>query len=155
MEDIQFLMVGDGPYKQKVDDFLEQNHMQQVVRIPYVKNVPELMYVLDGIVITSDFEGMPIVCIEAMGMEVPVFSTDAGDTKRFLKKYGNGMILDETESDFSNFLKFLKHLEEYKRNAKKCADRMLEYFSIRQISRQYDQTFTNARKGGSSDAGQK
>lgn len=155
MEDIQFLMVGDGPYKQKVDDFLEQNHMQQVVRIPYVKNVPELMYVLDGIVITSDFEGMPIVCIEAMGMEVPVFSTDAGDTKRFLKKYGNGMILDETESDFSNFFKFLKHLEEYKRNAKKCADRMLEYFSIRQISRQYDQTFTNARKGGSSDAGQK
>ena len=120
-----------------------------------MKNVPELMYVLDGIVITSDFEGMPIVCIEAMGMEVPVFSTDAGDTKRFLKKYGNGMILDETESDFSNFLKFLKHLEEYKRNAKKCADRMLEYFSIRQISRQYDQTFTNARKGGSSDAGQK
>ncbi|MDE7310515.1 MAG: glycosyltransferase [Eubacterium sp.] len=155
MDDIQFLMVGDGPYKQKVDLFLEKNNMRQhVVRLPYVKNIPELMCALDGLVITSDFEGMPIVCIEAMGMEVPVFSTDAGDTKRFLVKNRNGMILDETESDFNNFKNFLEHLEEYKSNAKKCSDQMLDYFSIRQVSRQYDQVFAKAMKGGKKDAGQ-
>lgn len=143
--DLQFVMVGDGEYKDKVDDYIEKNGMQgQIVRISYVKNVPELMSVLDGLIVTSHFEGMPIVCIEAMGMAVPLFSTDSGDTKRFIDRNQNGLIINELKSDLQNFLYFLENLNEYKKNAHASAEQMLEYFSIDYISKQYCETFQKA-----------
>lgn len=153
MTGIQFIMVGDGPCKDKVDSFLEKNQMQdRIVRIPYVKNVPEFMRMLDALVITSDFEGMPIVCIEAMSMGVPIFSTDSGDTKRFIQKNRNGMIIKETESDYINFKTFMDNWEEYKKNATVCADDMLDFFSISHICEQYDQTFQMAMNGGQNES---
>lgn len=153
MTGIQFIMVGDGPYKDKVDSYLEKNQMQDlIVRIPYVKNVPEFMRVLDALIITSDFEGMPIVCIEAMSMGVPIFSTDSGDTKRFIRKNKNGRIINEAESDDLNFKKFVENWEEYKKNAASCADAMLDFFSISHICEQYDQTFQMAMNGGQNES---
>lgn len=146
-KDMQFIMVGDGVYKDKVENYIEKNNMQnRVLRIPYVANTPELIGILDGLVITSRYEGLPIVCIEAMSMGTPIFSTDSGDTKRFIEKNKSGMIINEEKSDFNNFMEFHQNLNEYKENSRKHADEMLEYFSVKNIAKKYYDTFEKAKK---------
>lgn len=145
-DEIQFIMVGDGIYKEKVDEYVKKNNLQdQLIRIPYVSNVPELMSALNGLIVTSVYEGMPIVCIEAMSMGVPIFSTDSGDTKRFVEKNQCGLIIDETKSDVNNFTKFHNNLALYKKNAMEHAEEMLEFFSIKNVSEQYYYSFNKAK----------
>ncbi len=144
-EQMQFVMVGDGVLRDQIDAFIKEHQMDgQMVRIPYIENIPELLQILDGLMILSNFEGMPIVSIEAMSMGVPVFSTDSGDTKRFVEKNQSGMILDEKISDAENFIQFHRHLHEYKKHAQDHAQDILDFFSAKNIAEKYDHTFKKA-----------
>lgn len=144
-EQMQFIMVGDGVYKEKVDEYIQKNNLQeQLIRIPYVANTPELIGALDGLIITSDYEGLPIVCIEAMSMGTPIFSTDTGDTRRFVEENQSGRIIDESISDVDNFMKFHENLALYKENSAKHMEDILNFFSVNNVSKQYYETFSKA-----------
>lgn len=145
-ESIQFVMVGDGVYRDKVEQYIQDNHLEDViVRMPYIANTPEFISVLDGLVITSDYEGLPIVCIEAMSMGTPIISTNTGDTKRFIEQNRCGMIIDENIDDVSNFEMFRSNLSEFKKNAVACADEMLDFFSVTNVAQQYLQMFQDCK----------
>jgi glycosyltransferase involved in cell wall biosynthesis len=47
------------------------------------------------ILLTSDFEGIPNIILEAMAKGLPVFATDVGENVNLLKD-GRGYILDPT-----------------------------------------------------------
>lgn len=145
-EKIQFVMVGNGGYKEEVDAFIRKKNITNLIRIPYVANAPELIGCMDGLIITSRYEGMPIVSIEAMGMGTPIFSTDSGDTKRFVEMNSCGLIIDESMSDKENFYQFRKELDTYKENALSHSEKILDYFSAKNIAGQYLQTFRKAAK---------
>ena len=141
-DDLHFVMVGDGVLRSDVDTYITEHELQEnVTRIAYVENTPEFISMLDGLVLTSVYEGMPIVSIEAMCMSTPIFSTDTGDLKRFLDKNQNGLIVDEENSDFDNFMDFLNKLPQYKVNAKAHAKEMLDFFSADHVAEAYRVTF--------------
>lgn len=141
----QFVMVGDGDYKERVNEYVKKNCLEEkIVFIPYVENTPELIGMLDGLIITSDFEGLPIVCIEAMCMGTPILSTDTGDTRRFIEKNVSGLIIDEKRSDLDNFIEFYINLKKYTINAKLYTEEMVEYFSAKNIAEKYYETFQKA-----------
>ena len=143
--DISFVLVGDGNLAPEVDLYIHDNKLEKkVIRIPYISNTPRFIGALDGLIITSDYEGLPIVSIEAMSMGTPIFSTDSGDTRRFVEKNGCGLIIDGKKSDFDNFQSFLNHYDEYKNNAKKCSADMLKFFSVETISKLYEKSFAKA-----------
>ncbi len=145
---MQFVMVGDGVLRDEVDVYIKEHGLEdKLLRIPYMDNVPEFVQALDSLVITSDFEGMPIVSIESMSMGVPVFSTDSGDTRRFIEKYGCGKIIDDAKTDLENFEEYREHLEEYKAKAKQYSDEILDFFSVKNVSRLYYESFEKAMKG--------
>ena len=142
---VQFIMVGDGPLSEEIDCYITENHMEKMIkRISYIADVPRFMRVLNGLIMTSNYEGMPIVSIEAMSMSVPVMSTDAGDLKRFLKKTEGGIIIDEKRSDVQNFEMFRANLSKYSENAKEHATEILEFFSSDNVARKYIDTFEKA-----------
>lgn len=144
VKDIGFIMVGDGLLNKEVDSFIEQRNITNVMRIPFVENTPEFINILDGLILTSVYEGMPIVSIEAMCMSTPIFSTDAGDLKRFLDKTNSGLIINESKSDYENFNYFLESLNLYKINSQKHAAEMLNFFSAYQQAETYRKTFNQA-----------
>ena len=118
----------------------------KIIYIPYVHNTPELIKALNGLVLTSDYEGMPIVSIEAMSLGIPVFSTDTGDTKRFINQTKGGLILDEKYSDYENFMFFRKNIEEYRKNAIVASENILNFFSVSNQTANYRSCFNQARK---------
>lgn len=144
-EEFEFIMVGDGVLRSKVENFIIEHHMEEeVIQIPYLSNTPEFIGLLDGLILTSDYEGLPIVSIEAMSMATPILSTDVGDIKKFILQYQVGRIFEETQSDYENFQFFYKQLDEFAKNGKKYANELLEFFSASNISKLYDKTFKRA-----------
>lgn len=141
-KNIQFVMVGDGKAKDEVAAFISDKGLQDyVLRIPFVENTPQFIRVLDGLILTSVYEGMPIVSIEAMCMSTPIFSTDTGDLRRFLEKNKSGYIIDEQRSDYDNFICFIDNLADYKANAEQHAREMLDYFSADHMAGAYRESF--------------
>ncbi len=144
---IQFIMVGNGPLSDEVERYIEDNQMEGMVkRISYIADIPRFMRILHGLIITSHYEGMPIVSIEAMSMSVPVLSTDAGDLKRFLEKTKGGIIIDEKQSDIDNFDMFRNNLSIYKENAGEHAVEILNFFSADIVAKKYIDTFEKAMR---------
>lgn len=142
MSNIHFVMVGDGVAHDQVEEYIREKELQEyVTRIAYVENTPEFISMLDGLILTSVYEGMPIVSIEAMCMSTPIFSTDTGDLKRFLDKNQNGLIIDEQKSDYANFMEFYNNLQQYKNNAGLHAKEMLDFFSADSVAEAYRKTF--------------
>ncbi len=151
---VQFIIVGDGPLSAEIEQYIADNQMKDIVkRIPYIENIPTFMRILDGLIITSVYEGMPIVSIEAMSMSVPILSTDVGDLKRFLNKTQGGVIIDEEKSDLLNFIEFKKDLTLYCNNARKHAGEILDFFSADKVAEKYVDSFEKAISGYKKTAG--
>lgn len=141
-EELEFLLVGDGTLGNQVDEFILDNNLQSVVkRIKFVESTPELFQVLDGLVLTSVYEGLAIVSIEAMCIGVPILSTDTGDLKLFLDKTNGGRIIDETIDDKMNFELWYHSLEQYVQNSKCHSMEILDFFSAVNIAKQYSSLF--------------
>lgn len=133
-----FLLVGDGNLSDRVNAYIEEKNLSgRVKRILFADNTPELISVLDGLVLTSVYEGLAIVSIEAMCVGTPILSTDTGDLKLFLDQTGGGMILSDSESDAEQYIRWMEQNEEYKRCAKERGARILDFFSAKQIAGQY------------------
>lgn len=147
-EDMEWIIVGDGELASQVDEFISTNKLQtKLIRLPYVANVPELYKVIDGLIILSYYEGMPIVSIEAMSMCVPIFGTDVGDLKIFVEKNKCGQIIPiENEDDYSEFKKWYQKYDEYKKNATENAAETLDFFSANTLAKLYITSFEKGIK---------
>lgn len=144
-DEYEFIMVGSGVLHEKVEEYIKANHMEsEIIRIPYVKNAPEFIGMLDGLILTSEYEGLPIVSIEAMSMGTPILSTDVGDLKKFIIENDIGLIFDERISDLDNFYLFVQNMEKYAVNVEKCADKLLQFFSATNVADLYRSTFRQA-----------
>lgn len=142
-EDMEWLVVGDGELAEQLDAYIAENHLKgRLIRLPYVANVPELYKVIDGLIIVSFYEGMPIVSIEAMSMGVPIFGTDVGDLKLFVEKTNCGKIIPiENEDDYTEFVKWYDSYEVYKENAVNSAADILDFFSANTLAELYKKSF--------------
>jgi len=73
--DCRFLMVGDGPLRQKVLSLCHDLMIQDRLVLPGLRrNVPELFSAIDVFLLTSLWEGLPRVIPQAMSMEIPVIA---------------------------------------------------------------------------------
>lgn len=131
-ENVDFVMVGDGEASADIERLIEGSGLKsRIHRIKYISNVSEFIKAIDGLVMVSLFEGLPIVCIEAMCVGTPIFSTDVGDIALFVNENSNGVITKshEIEDIKGDFDRFYADLSQYKENAINCTEQSLEFFS--------------------------
>ena len=73
--DITLTMIGDGPLKNKcvqlIRDLGVERNVKMIKFIPY-KLMPKVYQMSDLLLITSSYEGVPRVMLEAMSCEIPV-----------------------------------------------------------------------------------
>ncbi len=93
-------IIGDGEEKEKLDKIIIENNMEDVFILcgrrdnpyAYVKNA-------DMFLLSSRYEGLPTVIIEALILHVPCLSTDVAGIKQILNGKG-GIISKNDEEDF-------------------------------------------------------
>lgn len=95
MPAVNFLMVGDGVLKSQCKRILDAATLDgRFIFAGWRRDVSEILDVLDVVVLTSKWEGMPISIIEALSKGRVVVATDAGGTSELVKDGVTGYIVE-------------------------------------------------------------
>lgn len=86
----RILLIGDGNktnfYKKKVDEY---NLQDKVIFLGRKQNPYPYFKIADCLVLTSEYEGFPVVYTEAMVLGLPIITTNVSDSKKIIQgKYG-------------------------------------------------------------------
>ncbi len=131
----------DSEYMDELNQSVEQYGLKgQVVFLGRRSDIPDLLKIIDMLIIPSAFEGFPLAGLEAAAAGVPVIACDAAGAEEFIRVSGDGVtfIEDDVVSAAEAVRKILEGKEMYKKAGIKFANQMSnqEYFArIEQIFR--------------------
>ena len=90
-----FLIVGDGPERNRLQSESEQHGLARRVHFLGTRNdIPELLSTLDLFALTSDNEANPVSILEAMSVQLPVVATDVGSVSETVKHGITGFLTE-------------------------------------------------------------
>ena len=96
--EVHLLMIGDGIMRQQVEAHVDSlalsRHVSLCGAIP-PQQIAEIMQVADLFVLSSAYEGMPIVVLEALATGVPVVTTEVGEVRLVVEDGVNGFVVSE------------------------------------------------------------
>jgi colanic acid/amylovoran biosynthesis glycosyltransferase len=121
--DIDYIIVGDGPLRKKLDNLINKLRIENNVKILGNKTheeIIELLYDSDILLMPSivakdgDCEGIPVVLMEAMATGLPVISTYHSGIPELVKNGKSGFLVPERDiKGIADKLKYLiLHYEE-------------------------------------------
>lgn len=92
------VMVGDGTLRTEVESAIARLGLGRRVHLtgalPAARIAP-ILQAADLFALTSAYEGMPIVVLEALGAGLPVVTTDVGEVRRAVHHDRNGFVVRE------------------------------------------------------------
>ncbi len=82
----KLLIAGDGVLRESMEGLARSMHLENQIKFLGVrKDIPRLMNASDAYVISSAWEGMPMVLLEASASELPMVATDVGGNGEVVK----------------------------------------------------------------------
>ena len=91
--DARFVMIGDGPLRPEVERLAADLGLHDRFLVTGVlRDVAEVLPALDVFVLTSRWEGMPLVLPQAMASEVPVVASTADGNRELVHDGDNGLL---------------------------------------------------------------
>ena len=132
-----FEIYGDGELAEMVAADIQND--SQIIYKGRTDKVNEVLLNSSLLVLTSSFEGMPLVVLEANECGVPTLSYDFGESSKEVIIDGNtGVIVPQNDKDaFKLAMKKLFENEEYCRKLSVQAKKYAETFSIDYIGQQW------------------
>lgn len=86
----KILFIGEGPDTKLYKDLTKEHKLEENIKFLGVKKNPyPYMKLADTIILSSDYEGYPVVFVEALILNKPIITTDVSDAIKDIKdKYG-------------------------------------------------------------------
>jgi len=138
--DVQFLLVGDGELRGVVEVALARLGLSSRTRLTgWRRDVPEIMRCLDVFVLTSLWEGLPRVYLEALASGVPVVGTRVDGAAEVVRDGLTGFLTEpgDVRALAERVLYVLAHPEEANRMGRNGQALPLE-FDIHEMVRQQE-----------------
>jgi glycosyltransferase involved in cell wall biosynthesis len=89
-----FLLVGEGPERSAIERLIGEKGLAERMHLAgWRPDVPELLAAGFGIVLSSHWEGMPNVVLEAMAAELPVVATRVEGTSELVEDGQTGLLV--------------------------------------------------------------
>jgi glycosyltransferase involved in cell wall biosynthesis len=100
--EIHLLMIGDGILRQQIEAQIKSlelaKHVTLCGAIP-PSQIAEILQIADLFVLSSAYEGMPIVVLEALASGVPVVTTEVGEVRLVIDDGIDGFVVTERSPD--------------------------------------------------------
>ena len=97
-ENVKCILVGDGVLRPAIQRLIRKYHLEEkVILTGWRKDIPQILSALDVVVLTSLWEGMPIVALEAMASAKPVVVTQTGGVSEVIKEGETGFLVDPSD----------------------------------------------------------
>ncbi len=142
-------IIGDGDKKEYLQNYINSNNLEKLVRlIGYKKNAENYLNSADLFVLTSKFEGLPNVLLEAQSKNIPIISSDCptGPREILLQgKLGDLFKVGDYRKLFYLILKFTKNKKILLQKSKK-AKKYLTRYDFRINNEKYYKIISNYTK---------
>jgi glycosyltransferase involved in cell wall biosynthesis len=92
-DEATFVLVGDGPLATDIDASIQRARLPHVVTLPFHRPVEDLVAMSSVMVILSEYEGLPLMLLEAQALGAPVVGTDVGAIREALEWTGGGRVI--------------------------------------------------------------
>lgn len=91
---IHFLIVGDGPFREKLEKEIRSSFMDNYFTLTgAVNNITQAYAAMDIFVLPSITEGLPLTILEAMAFSLPVVATSVGGVPEIIKHGECGLLI--------------------------------------------------------------
>jgi glycosyltransferase involved in cell wall biosynthesis len=90
---LSFLMVGDGPLALQINEQVQKIGLRNFYRHSFHKPISDILAITDVLVLPSEFEGMPMIVIQAQCMGKPVVVTDVGNNREVIDRTQGGEVI--------------------------------------------------------------
>lgn len=107
-DDVKIAIVGNGEYKQFVVDYIRDNDLDKNIDyLGYLNNPLKIIRSSKVLVMTSRFEGTPMVALEAQCLGVPIVSTPVDGMKKIVQNGNNGYLTDADDEIVSHLIEIV------------------------------------------------
>lgn len=128
-----FFIIGDGPLKDSVRDYVTSKDLQdKIIFTGFLNNIPEILPELDLFLITSKTEGLGTSILDAFASKIPVVATSAGGIPELVKHEKTGLLAPV--KDYSALTNEVKRLL----NEPKLRNSLIDnaYFFVQRFSKE-------------------
>lgn len=92
--DARFVLVGDGPLRPEIERCARDLGLTGAVSFTGLQDdVRPFLSAMDLLLVTSEFEGLPLVLLEAMALELPVVATAVGGIPEVVVDHRTGRLV--------------------------------------------------------------
>ncbi|MFH0948027.1 MAG: glycosyltransferase family 4 protein [Elusimicrobiota bacterium] len=135
----KFILVGDGILRNEIEIEIKNLELEKnVILTGWRKDTNEIIKIFDVFVLTSLWEGLPRVIVEAMASEVPVVATYVDGTKEIVQEGLTGFVVypHEIEKLSERILKLLNNADLRKKFSQVAKKRVQEFDIDLMVSQQ-------------------
>jgi glycosyltransferase involved in cell wall biosynthesis len=141
----RLLVLGAGPLGAELADLAAQLGLERRVRfLGFEPNVERLMQAADGFVLSSRYEGLPMVLLEAGACGVPAVATDVPGTREVMIDGVNGWLADAGDPhSLGDAMIRLMHMPAVKRHAmgERARLRVIAEFSLESMLDRWEKLY--------------
>lgn len=137
--DVRFVHIGKGPLLPEVQKMSKNFGIDdKIIFMGEQFNVPMLLSFFDMFVLTSRFEGMPNVVMEAMAAKLPCVVTDVGDCGRLVQNDVNGYVLPIGDvHGLANRICYLLNSETLRHSMSEESYNRVQTYDVKIMAKQY------------------
>ena len=144
--DFKWLIVGDGPQTEEIIYHIHTLGLENEVTLMGKKNkveMIELYHIANLFLLSSVYEGIANVVLEAMAMELPVVATKSGGLNEVIGHEQDGMLADVYDHDeIARYLIFLANdFDRRKIMGEKARQKVLNKFTITRQINEFEATY--------------
>jgi glycosyltransferase involved in cell wall biosynthesis len=158
VENAQFLIVGDGRRRERLEELAHELGIQDRVHFLGSRpDVPEILAASDVFALTSHNEANPVSILEAMSAGRPVVATNVGSIREVIHDGRNGFLVEPGNAEVltDRIIQLLREPERRREVGADARRTVVEGWSVDAMVRRYEQVIAAiyARKAGGLDCG--
>ena len=140
--EFQILIVGEGKdhvQKKRIEDFIATHKLENYVHLLGIRfDIPELISKADCFVLSSAWEGLPIVLLEAAASKIPIISTPVGSIPSLIDD-SSGYLADKNFTEVME--EVMLNYASAKEKALRLYDKVKENYSIESIVKKHEKIY--------------
>jgi len=133
-----------------VESLIGQYGLEDRVRLAgWRRDIPASMKAMDAFVLTSRWEGLPRVILEARATGLPIVATDVGGVREAMEAHESGLVVDDgdVEAVSTALVQLYRQGRESRGNVRRPADSLPLEFHIDHMVHQHETLYAELLEG--------
>lgn len=147
--EVQFISIGDGALRPAAEKLsLELGLNGRIKFLGWQKDITSFFSIIDILLLTSRWEGLPVVFLEAMASGVPVVATKTGGASEAVKDGINGFLEEKgaCRELAEDILFLVNNPDQRKEFSKRARENFREEFDISYMTRRVQNLYEQAMR---------